>query len=378
MSVCGGPGGPLAAAVALAVALGFPAGAAAQDWVRDVELTVGLSVEGYRGNLNAATVSAFDSTESAAAAIGELGGRGTLTLLEADGRWLYLAVDGGMRQFAAGGFEVRDYAPREWVGRGALSYSELLGSWAMATARLGWRGRTVQDRPPMPLFLQPGFGIASAGLRLELSESDRVRLDVGVDAEWADYAMRQLVRPLDLLDRESTGIEAGAAWGDAVTMRIFGGFRRSVYPNQQTFDAADPRRRDHTVHAGFNWRMDMPVIAELGVEGTVKRSNSRRPEYDAIAVRSLVSVPLPLEIGATLLAVVTAKSYVSQTDFKVLVPGEEADNASVLYLDLARPLALGLDGSLRLGWTRAEADVGDQYFQRFGASLQLRYRPEAF
>ena len=95
-------------------------------------------------------------------------------------------------------------------------------------------------------------------------------------------------------------------------------------------------------------------------------------------MRSLVSVPLPLEIGATLLAVVTAKSYVSQTDFKVLVPGEEADNASVLYLDLARPLALGLDGSLRLGWTRAEADVGDQYFQRFGASLQLRYRPEAF
>ena len=32
----------------------------------------------------------------------------------------------------------------------------------------------------------------------------------------------------------------------------------------------------------------------------------------------------------------------------------------------------------RLGWTRAEADVGDQYFQRCGASLQLRYRPADF
>ena len=74
-------------------------------------------------------------------------------MIESEENWLFLTFDGGLRQFAAGGFEIRDYAPREWVGRGALSYSRLLGSWAVLSGRLGWRGRSVQDRPPMPLFL---------------------------------------------------------------------------------------------------------------------------------------------------------------------------------------------------------------------------------
>lgn len=358
--------------------LAVPATGRAQERVRDVEFTAGLSIEGYRGNLTAATVAAVDSTESAAAAVGELGGRGTVAVIESEQQWLFLTFDGGLRQFAAGGFEIRDYAPREWVGRGALSYSHLLGSWAVVSGRLGWRGRSVQDRPPMPLFLQPGFGIASAALRVDLSEIDRVRFDLGVDGEWADYSAIQLVRQLDLLDRRSIGVEAGAAWGDAARVRIFGGWRSSDYKNQKTFDPADPDRRDHTVRAGLRWGIDVPVLAEIGVEGTINRSNSARPEYDAIAVRSVLSVALPFEVGATLLAVVTAKSYVNETDFKLLVPGEEADNASVVYLDLARPVTPGIDGSLRLGWTRAEADVGDAYFQRFGVSLQLRYRPGTF
>jgi len=51
----------------------------------------------------------------------------------------------------------------------------------------------------------------------------------------------------------------------------------------------------------------------------------------------------------------------------------QEDNASVVYLDLARPLAPALGGSMRLGWTRAEADVGNAYFQSFGISMLLRY-----
>ena len=121
-----------------------------------------MSIEGYRGNLNAATVSAVDSTEHATAAIGELAGGATLALLEENRRWLFLTMDGGMRQFAAAGFQIREYAPREWVGRSALSYSQVVGSW-VGSAQLNWRGRVVQDRPPMPLFLQPGFGINARG-----------------------------------------------------------------------------------------------------------------------------------------------------------------------------------------------------------------------
>ena len=364
--------------ITLGVALALVTPVSGQGRVRELEVNAGLSGEVYRGNLAAATVAVVDSTERAGAAVGEISARGTVALHEAERRWVFLAFDAGLRQFAAGGFVIRDYAPREWVGQGALSYSQLLGAWGSATTRLGWRGRTVKDRPPMPLFLQPGFGIATASLKLELSEIDRVRFDVLVDAVWADYTAHRLVTQLDLLDRRSQGVEIGAAWGDAAIVRVFGAFRRSEYPHQATFEPSDPIRRDRTVQAGFSWTIDAPVTAAVGVEGTVNRSNSRRPEYDALSLRALVSVPLPLDVGATLLAVITGKSYVNESDFKVLIPGEEADNASVVYLDLARPLAQDLDGSVRLGWTRAEADVGNAYFQRFGVSMLLRYRPGGF
>jgi hypothetical protein len=230
----------------------------------------------------------------------------------------------------------------------------------------------------MPLFLPPGFGIGAASFRLQMREIDRVAFDVLADAEWANYTAQPLIAPLDLLDRTSQGLEVGAAWGDRALFRVFAAARRSEYPHQETYLAGDPTRHDRTIQAGFLWSVQAPITAQLGFDGAVNRSNSRRPEYDALSVHTLLSVPLPFDVGATVFGVLTAKSYVSQTDYKVLVPGEEADNASVVYLDLARALAPGVDGSLRLGWTRAEADVGDAYFQRFGVSMSLRYRPGSF
>lgn len=365
-----------AAVLGLAIGIGsWPGALAGQGRMRDLELSGGFSAEMYRGNLTAVTLPVVDSTDRAEAAVGELGARGTVALLESERRWLTLAFDGGLRQFAAGGFDARDYAPREWVGRGSLSYGQPLGTWATASARLAWRGRTVEDRPPMPLFLQPGFGITSASLGLRLARIQGVLFDGIVDAEWADYSTSGAAPRLHLLDRDTRGLEVGAEWGDLWTVRFFSGFRWSEYPNQRTFDPRDPMRRDRTVQAGFAWSLFAPIRAELGIEGTVNRSNSRRPEYDALSLRTVLSVPLPLEVGATVFAVITAKSYVNDTDFKVLVPGEEADNASVVYLDLARPVAPDLDASLRLGWTRAEADVREAYYQRFGVSILLRYRP---
>src|SRR5262245_18157931 len=220
---------------AVAALLGLPGGAAAQDRVRDLVLNGGLSVEAYRGNLAAATASAADSTDRAAAAIGELGASGTVALLEQERRWAFVYFDAGLRQFAAGGFTVRDYAPREWAGQASAAYTQMIGSWGAATGGLEWRGRSVDDRPPMPLFLQPGFGTLTASAKLELTEIDRVTFDVMADAEWADYTAQPLVAPLDLLDRTSQGLELGAAWGEGTTFRVFAAGRRSAYRHQETF-----------------------------------------------------------------------------------------------------------------------------------------------
>ena len=99
--------------------------ASGQNRVRELELNGGLSVEAYRGNLAAATASVVDSTDRAYAAIGEVGARGTVALLEAERRWLFLNFDAGLRQFAAGGFAVRDYAPRDVQRRAFARQLEL-------------------------------------------------------------------------------------------------------------------------------------------------------------------------------------------------------------------------------------------------------------
>jgi hypothetical protein len=364
------------AIVAVSSVLG-PSSADAQSMWRDVAFSGGLSVEGYRGNLAAVTVPLVDSTESAAAAVGEFSGRGALWIVDQISRGLWFNFDAGFRQFAASGFEVRDYAPREWVGTLSMQFWQELG-WGqvMATARA--RGRSVEDRPPIPLFIQPGYASGDGGLRVQLNEVRGVRFDGSVGGEISDCSSLAFTPQLDLLDRKAANVEIGAEWEgqSAWTVRFYSGMEFAHYERQGTFDVDDPFRRDRTVRAGARWSYSgAPIFAALGIEGMFNRSNSRRPEYNAVSLNLVSGIDLPWDVSLNLYGTLTEKRYQLETGFARLVPGEEADNASVLYLQLGRPLAVNLDGSVRFGWTRAETDIGDSYFQRYGVAFLLDYRP---
>jgi hypothetical protein len=318
------------------------------------------------------------------AVVGEVGVRGAVVLSQSRTHSLELSFDGGMRQAAAFGFFLRDYAPREWVGSASGRYAQSVGSWGTLVAEAGVRGRSVRDRPPMPMFLQPGYSTFQGSAGVRTRAFDGVAFDAQVDLERADYRALRLVPqselriPLDLLDRASSGIEAGVRWGGASTVRFSGGFRWTDHSNQGSFDPDDPFRRDHTARVGLEWAYEGDVVAQVGVDGTVNRSNSNRPEYDAVSARALVSAPLPHDLSLILYALLTAKRYIHATDDAHLVPGEEADNASIAYLQLSRPVATNLDAAFRLGWTRAETNFGSEYYRRLGASLQFNYRPTGF
>jgi len=348
--------------------------AAAQVIWRNVSFTGGVSVEGYQGNLAAVTVPLVDSTESAAAAAGEFAGRGQLVFLEGAERGLGLTFDGGMRQFAATGFEIRDYAPREWVGTVDLRFRQNL-RWGLLQASAGTQGRSVSDRPPIPLYLQPSFAEAHGAIGLRLEPIRSVRFDAEVMGETADYSSSEFAPLLNLLDRRSVGAEVGAAWGAAWQVRFFTGVQGTSYERQGTNDPMDPFRTDKTLRLGAEWELSRTVLAQFGVEGTFNRSNSKRPEYDAVSLRGVLAVPMFWELNANLFGVVTGKRYLADSEFARLVPGEEADNASVVYLSLLRPVAPNLDASVRLGWTRAETDLGDSYYRRYGLGVFLHYRP---
>lgn len=355
--------------------LAQPAGAGAQIVWQDLVFTGGLSLESYRGNLPAITVPAIDDTDQASAVVGEMGLRGSVNLFNKEKRTLGLRFDSGLRQFATGGFLFRDYAPKEIVGRVDVSYREVVGSLGELWVRGGASGRRVDDRPPMPLFIQPGFGTADGRVRLNLFPIDGVFYDVQLFGELARYGTTNLTTQLALLDREVFGVEVGATWGTDWTIRGYTGFKASGYPNQGTFDPSDPLRRDKTLNLGATWTMQSRFYAQVGVEGAMNRSNSSRPEYNALRLQAFVTFPMPYDLGLSFSADLTEKQYLTDSEFARLVPGEEADNASVVFLEVTRPFFVNLDGAVRLGWTRAETDIGDSYYERFGGSLLFRYRP---
>ncbi|NNK63845.1 MAG: hypothetical protein HKO98_11645 [Gemmatimonadetes bacterium] len=365
-----------ALATLLAALAAPPQAAGAQQW-DELVVTAGISGESYDGNLASVTVPVVDSANAVGAAVGEFGLRGSGWILNREKTSLFGSFDLGMRQFLASGFEIRDYSPRERSGRASLQLLQRLGDVGLLRITGdGWR-RSIDDRPPMPLFLQPGYTRFAGLTQVTFREIDGVVFDVALDAEVADYEAPEGVGQINLLDRESQGFEIGASWGRDWQVRFFGSYRRLEYPEQSSFDPSDPYRRDRTLTVGGEWRYASSVFqAELGVEGIVNRSNSRRPEYDAFSVRSLMGVPLPWwGLGVNLYAVVTGKSYLSLTPFARLVPGEEADNASIVYLDVNREVAPNLDASVRFGFTRGETDIGDAYYQRYGMSFFLNYRP---
>jgi hypothetical protein len=362
-------------AMVVSLAVLFPGRASSQVVWQDLVFTGGLSGEGYRGNLATVTAPAVDSTESAAAVVGEFGLRGGLLLLNRPERTLELHLDGGLRQFSATGFKLRDYAPREVVGRADLTLREALPSLGELWLESGFASRAVDDRPPAPLYIEPGFKRVDGRVRLQLLPRRGAYIDAQLFGEVADYSTTPLTPQMDLLDRKLVGVEAGVTWGPSWTLRAHAGFGLAVYDNQATFDPGDPHRRDRTMSLGATWTKRSTYFIQLGMDGTFNRSNSSRPEYDAISVRAVASAPLSHNLSLTFFANLTDKSYLTETDFARLVPGEEADNASTIYLELARPLMVNLDGAVRFGWNRAETDIGDSYFERYGATFLLRYRP---
>jgi len=366
----------MAALTVLAVTV---VGAEAQVRVDDLVFTTGASIDEYEGNLASVTAPVVDSTERARARSGQVGVRGVLLLYASGDRRVTGSFDLGLRQFAAEGFSTRDYTPRELAGSMDLTAWQRFGKWGNVGVQLALRGRRVDDRPPMPLFLQPGYGDVGGSITWESPLIDRdLRLGLRLDADEANYRAPDRVSALDLLDRNSFGVEASAEWGMASVVRVYTEARRTHYPRQSSFDPSDPFRRDRTYTAGALWRYRSSFILELGVEGAINRSNSSRPEYDAVALNLLLATPVPWwGLSANLIGTFTGKSYVEETEFARLVPGEEADNASVLFLDIARPVTTDLDATVRLGWTRAETDIGDSYYERFGVSLLFNYRPLA-
>jgi len=346
------------------------------EW-RDLVITGGMSGEGYQGKLPSAGSALQDSTQNASALVGEVGIRGDGSWSHAGATRATLFLDGGLRQFSARGFQQRDYAPREWVGEIEVAGYHSLADRLFLSAFGGVRGRAVHDRTPMPLFLQPGYLAVNGGASIRLAPRGWDWVDVTVSGERVDFATPDFAPQIRLLDRELMTVQVSGSrpLDGHQGIEAFLAADLSRFQGQATFDASDPFRRDRTYRGRVGWNYRGSVLARTGVEGRINRSNSRRPEYGSITLDGQLSAILAGSSVATAYVVITAKRYRESIPFARLLPGEEANSASTAYVSLSRPLARNLDGGFRVGWTRAEAETGDDYFQRLGLSFLLTYRP---
>ncbi len=363
---------------AVAGGVGLASPSPGQVRIEDLVVVVGASVDWHEGNFSAVTVPRIDSAESVASGAGHAQALGRIALLGAGRRRVFLTFDGSLHQYATAGYRFRNYAPRQHAGSVTAYYREQLGGGPLVlSASVSTSG--VSDRPPLPLYLQPGYRkyAGSATYRRNVAGMDAL---AGASLENADYAA--IVPQLDLLDHSAMKVWARAvpwAWTRSA-VDLFGEYSYRSYSRQGgSGTAGDPFRTDHAVRAGASWRASWLDDDQRGLEGsatvdgTLNRSNSRRVEYNLLRASGWVSASLG---GNTLFleGQLSVKRY-SRPFMHALVPGEEADNTSYVASRLTRRFGPTLNGSVRVRWTRAETSIGGAYFRRLGASFSLNYRP---
>jgi len=375
--------------VSLAPAVALPLEGQVQ--LEGVVISSASFAESHAGALNAINVPVVDSAEAVLAVGGEVAAAGYLSLFSRLRSSLRLHLSGAWRQTASWGFLSRDYAPTEWDGRADAEFRRWIRH-GVFTTNFGIEARSIWDRPPMPLYKQPGVFATSASITYQNTTVGTARMDVRLYYRDADYGAPPNFRQLDLLDQRRLGIEVGSSWGDrgqnvepwgkaGATMRFHMATDRAEYNSQNTFEPGDPHRSDRILRAGLSWSREGLVNSTFGlrvdlkVEGIASRSNSHRPEYDAFRAEGFAQLGFASGYSLAATAILHNKNYVHDTPFQRLVPGEEADNTSHLWLRVTREMNRQLDAHLQLEWVRAETDFSRAYVWRSGISLGANYRP---
>lgn len=370
---------PLVTVFGLAGAFHLPDRLAGQGLVQDFVISGGLAGEAWRGDFKALTVPQIDSTEHAVAWVGEWSANGIFTLMTREHSTLEATVDAGFRQFATGGYQLRNYAPREHSGLLKTQYRHDLGG--------GRHGRVIgeatasilgiTDRPPMPIYLSPGYETyrLTAGYGRNIRDLD---MDLTVSGERADYNAPALLPNLDLLDRTSLIVEAGGGRrnyrgsdsDDYSGFRFFGAYRYHSYPKQ-----GPVLRVDHAIGLGGSYELSSErIYFRTTFDGTRSRSRSDRVEYNAARLNMEIHWGLSETMEVSLSGKLARKRYIHPVEH-ALVPGEEADNESNVYAEISRRLGPGVDGAFRLGWQKVETNFSGAYYTRFVSGFFLRARP---
>ena len=160
---------------------------------------------------------------------------------------------------------------------------------------------------------------------------------------------------------------------DHSALRFFGTYLHHSYPKQ----GLGLLRRDNAERIGGEFTLDRRDTRGfefvLRAQGMRSRSNSRRVDYNAGRIEARGSLELGDNTQLDLQGLWAVKRYINQQDF--LIPGEEADNATIVFAQVTRFLDNGVRAGIGGGWRRAETNFSGAYYQRFSVSFSLTVSP---
>ena len=308
---------------------------------------------------------AFRGDDESSSALGPRAS-GSLVFSWSLGRGLSLAMEPslGGRGLRAGGSNVAEVTMEV---REALTGSVLGGRsrWQL----LSWQeGRFLSEPLPSPGYLEPGRVEGGLTARLTVPMGSRWELEAegggdGVRYEPDDWAV---------LDRQGLSAALGAAWrGSSPSARL--SLRGGHYRFPRSRVGWQENREDTRLSVQLDGSLEGRWVARASLSGTW--NSSRLEAYDFRSGRAAFSLSVPWGRGSL-------QAYGSLAHQVYLNPGPEDarvapsdhDSGSIVSLQYALPLDATRTLLVRGSWSRSETGFRNDFYERFGAGLQLSFR----
>lgn len=227
------------------------------------------------------------------------------------------------------------------------------------------KGRFLSDPLPLPGYLEPGRAEGGLSARVALPLLGRWDLDAMGGGDLVRYG------PEDwkVLDRQGASGSMGLTrQGEAGSARLYVLGSRHGFPG----DGAG-RRQDTRMGAGADWTRERRTVVRFSAG--VAWNDSRLPAYDFRSGRAAVVVSAPWRRGSIQgYGAFAHKSYRNPGPEEGRVAPSDQDTGTILALQLIHPLDTGHGLGFRAEWSRSETGFRDDFYQRFGMSVQVTFR----
>ncbi|MFW5951244.1 MAG: hypothetical protein ACOCVZ_03910 [Gemmatimonadota bacterium] len=241
----------------------------------------------------------------------------------------------------------------------------LLGTWRWELT--SWqKGRLVPEPPTPPVYLEPG--------RLELGLAARVGVPVygplEIELGGGGDAVRYDPEDWKVLNRQgANGSLALVSRGERASARLAARASRHGFPR-----GADGVEREDT-RLGLELDGSLEGRVVLRVSAGVSRNDSRLPAYDFQSWRGALVLSTSLGPGAIkTYAAVAQQRYQDPGSPDQRVAPSDRDSGAVLALQYSLPMGPSNTLALRGDWSRSQTGFRDDFYERFGLSVEWTFR----